>query len=85
MLPSLKLPGVPRHRFVLALPGDQSATKGWEVAFQSAGVGPASLRLGVYICQSLVQYYPKLLYTNGDAASAIFQNMITVNVCTSFQ
>ena len=41
MLPSLKLPGVPRRRFVLALPGDQTATKGGEVAFQSA-----SLRLG---------------------------------------
>jgi hypothetical protein len=72
MLPSLKLPGVPRRRFVLALLGDQSATKGVEVAFHSAGVRLGSLR--VYICLSLVQYYPKSPYTDGDAdaASAIF-------------
>ena len=84
MLPSLKLPGVPIRRFILALPGDGRpiCDEAGEVAFQSAGVGLGSLRLGVYICQPLVQYYPKLPYTNGYACLCHFQNMITVDVCT---
>ena len=65
MLPSIKLPGVPDATY---FPSDQSATKGGEVAFQSAGVRLlGSLR--VYICLSPVQYDPVNLPSTDEDAS----------------